>query len=89
MPVTPGRIRRLQISVSEAKARFAEAIRRSEAGEAIEVTRYGRPVARIVAVERLPLRPLIGAPKGQFTAPEDFFEGDAEIREMFGSREAD
>lgn len=77
----------MQIAVSEARARLAELIRRAEAGEAIEVTRYGRPVARIVTVERAPVQPLIGALKGQFTAPEDIFEGDAEIREMFGSRE--
>lgn len=79
----------MQIAISEAKAHFAELIRRAEAGESIELTRYGRPVVRIVAVERAPARPLIGTLKGQFTAPEDIFEGDAEIREMFGSREAD
>ena len=77
----------MQIAVAEAKAHFAELIRRAEAGEAIELTRYGRPVARIVAVECAPSGPLIGALKGQFTVPEDFFEGDAEIGEMFGSRE--
>ncbi|MDE0210222.1 MAG: type II toxin-antitoxin system prevent-host-death family antitoxin, partial [Boseongicola sp.] len=34
------------MAVAEAKAQFAELIRRAEAGEAIELTRYGRPVAR-------------------------------------------
>lgn len=81
------RIRRLHISVSEAKARFAEMIRRAEAGEAIELTRYGQRVARIVTIERTPVQPLIGALKGQFTVPEDILEGDAEIREMFRSRD--
>ena len=38
----------MRIAVAEAKARFSELIRRAEAGEAIELTRYGRPVARIV-----------------------------------------
>ena len=88
MTVTLGGVRLMQIAVAEAKACFAELIRRAEAGEAIELTRHGRPVARIVAAERVPVRPLIGALKGQFTAPDDIFEGDAEIREMFGSREA-
>lgn len=78
----------MQIAVAEAKAHFAELIRRAESGEAIELTRYGRPVARIVAVERACAQPLIGALKGQITVPEDLFDGDAEIREMFGSREA-
>ena len=76
----------MQIAIAEAKAHFAELIRRAEAGEAIELTRYGRPVARIVAAECAPAQPLIGALKGQLTVPEDIFEGDAEIGEMFGSR---
>lgn len=80
-------IRLMQIGVAEAKDRFAELIRRAEAGEAIELTRHGRPVARIVAAECAPVRPLIGALKGQFTVPADISEGDGEIREMFGSRE--
>lgn len=87
MLFTLGRIRSMQIAVSQAKARLAELIRCAEAGEAIELTRYGRPVVRIVAVERAPVQPLIGALKGQITVPEDIFEGDAEIKEMFGSRE--
>ncbi len=73
----------MQIAISEAKAQFAELIRRAEAGEAIELTRYGRPVARIVAADRPVVRPLIGAMEGAFTLPDDMFESDAEIAEMF------
>lgn len=73
----------MQIAIAEAKAQFAELIRRAEAGEAIELTRYGRPVARIVAAERPLGRPLIGAMEGAFTLPEDIFAGDDEIAEMF------
>ena len=73
----------MQIAIAEAKAQFAELIRRAEAGEAIVLTRYGRPVARIVAAERPVGRPLIGAMEGQFTLPDDMFAGDDEIAEMF------
>lgn len=73
----------MQIAVAEAKAHFAELIRRAEAGEAFELTRYGRPVARIVAADRPVARPLIGAMAGTFTLPDDMFEGDDEIAEMF------
>ncbi len=38
----------MQIATAEAKANLAELIRRAEAGEEIELTRYGRPVARLV-----------------------------------------
>ena len=75
----------MQIAVSTAKAHLAELIGRAETGEVIELTRYGRPVARVVAVERAPVEPLIGALKGQITVPADIFEGDAEIREMVRS----
>ena len=73
----------MQVAIAEAKAQFAELIRRAEAGEAIELTRYGRPVARIVAVDRPIGRPLIGALEGAFALPDDLFAGDAEIAEMF------
>ncbi|WP_299964085.1 type II toxin-antitoxin system prevent-host-death family antitoxin [uncultured Roseobacter sp.] len=74
----------MQIAIAEAKAQFAELIRRAEAGEAIELTRYGRPVARIVAADRRVGRPLIGAMEGAFTLPDDMSDGDQEIAEMFG-----
>lgn len=73
----------MKIAIAKAKAQFAELIRRAEAGEAIELTRYGRPVARIVAAHRPVGRPLIGALEGEFTLPDDMFEGDDEIAELF------
>ena len=74
----------MQIAIAEAKAQFAELIRRAEAGEAIELTRYGRPVARIVAADRPVGRPLIGALEGKFVLPDDMFDGDEEIAGIFG-----
>lgn len=73
----------MQIAIAEAKAQFAEIIRRAEAGEAIELTRYGRPVARIVAADRHVKRPLIGAMEGAFALPDDMFAGDDDIAGMF------
>lgn len=37
----------MNITVSEAKAKFADLIRRVEAGEEIVLTRNGKPVARL------------------------------------------
>lgn len=78
----------MQIAIAEAKAQFAELIRRAEAGEAIELTRYGRPVARIVAAERPRGRPLIGAMEGVFALPEDIFDGDDEVADIFAQSTA-
>ena len=64
----------MRISVTEAKARFSELLRRAEAGEGIELTRYGRPVARLVAAGPSARNPLIGALKGRIHMAPDFGE---------------
>lgn len=79
----------MRIAIAEAKAHFAELVRRAEAGEEIELTRHGRPVARLVAAAPAPARSLIGAMKGAFTLPEDVFAGDDEIAEMFAAGAAE
>jgi prevent-host-death family protein len=43
--------RTTEIGIAEARARLGGLISRAEAGEEIVVTRRGRPVARIVAVQ--------------------------------------
>lgn len=72
----------MQVAIAEAKAQFAELVRRAEAGEAIELTRYGRPVARLVPAARPALGTLIGAMAGRFTVP-DPAEGDAAVAALF------
>ena len=79
----------MQIAIAEAKAQFAELIRRAEAGEAIELTRYGRPVARLVAAERPVNRSLLGAMEGAFDLPVDMTDGDEEILEIFAKSAAE
>ena len=74
----------MQVAIADAKAQFAELIRRAEAGEEITVTRHGRPVARIVAAPPGPRIALIGAMRGQFAIPADFDEMHRdEIRKLF------
>jgi prevent-host-death family protein len=62
----------MQIAIADAKAQFSELIRRVEAGEAIELTRYGRLVARITAAQPEPKVALIGAMKGRIHIADDF-----------------
>jgi len=78
----------LKIAIAEAKARFAEIIRRAEAGEEIELTRYGRAVARVVGPKPEKRQALVGCMKGRFEAPLDIHEGDVEIAEMFAASAA-
>lgn len=64
----------MRIAIAEAKAQFSELLRRAEAGEEIELTRYGRPVARLIAAGPAPRRPLIGALRGRIDIAPDFDE---------------
>ena len=75
----------MRVSIAEAKARFAELVRRAEAGEVIELTWYGCPVARLTASEPPAGSALIGAMAGAFTVP-DRSDVDAEIAAMFRQR---
>jgi prevent-host-death family protein len=62
----------MNITVSEAKAHFAELLKRAEAGETVIVTRHGKPVARIEGIEVPKTLPRIGALKGQIEIADDF-----------------
>lgn len=72
----------MQIAIAEAKARFADLIRRAEAGEEIELTRYGRPVARLTASTGR-TNSLIGCARGQVRLPDDMSDGDDQVAGLF------
>ena len=46
----------MQISLTDAKARLTDLVRRAEAGDEVILTRHGQPAARIVPVARKPRR---------------------------------
>ncbi|MEM8628326.1 MAG: type II toxin-antitoxin system Phd/YefM family antitoxin [Pseudomonadota bacterium] len=62
----------MQVSIADAKARFAEIIRRAESGEEIVLTRHGRPVAHLSPAVRSARVPLVGALAGQIEMADDF-----------------
>ena len=45
----------MEISVREAKAQFSAAIAAAESGTPVVVTRHGKPVAKIVAIDAEPV----------------------------------
>lgn len=45
-------------SLADAKARLSELIDRVEAGETVEITRRGKPVAKVVPTEKKKLKPI-------------------------------
>ena len=47
----------MKISVSEAKGRLVELLRRAQAGDEVILTRHGRPAVRLVPVTIKPIGP--------------------------------
>jgi prevent-host-death family protein len=45
------------VSLAEAKAHLSELVERAAAGDAISITRRGKPIARIVAID-VPRKPI-------------------------------
>jgi antitoxin (DNA-binding transcriptional repressor) of toxin-antitoxin stability system len=62
----------MQIAIAQAKAKFADLIRKVEAGEPVIITRHGRPVAELRAAVPEAKTPLIGAMKGKIVIGDDF-----------------
>jgi prevent-host-death family protein len=61
----------VQVGVHEAKTHLSRLLTRVAAGEEVVITRSGRPVARLVPVERTGKRRL-GMDRGRFVIPDDF-----------------
>ena len=59
-----------QVSLHEAKTHLSRLLRHAVAGEEVVITRSGRPVARLVAIEEK--RPVFGVDEGRFAVPDDF-----------------
>ena len=74
-----------QVGIHEAKTHLSRLLRDVEGGEEIVVTRGGRPVARIVAVERgSSAGESFGLFEGQFELGEDFDADSAALADLFG-----
>lgn len=68
------------ISVYEAKTQLSRILRRVEAGEEVVIARDGKPIARLVGVERAKARQY-GAGQGAIWIADDFNEPDDEASE--------
>jgi prevent-host-death family protein len=56
----------MEVSVAEAKAQLSKLLHAAEDGEAVVITRHGRPVARLVRPERTKGKVRLGAMRGQY-----------------------
>lgn len=62
------------INIYDAKAQLSKLVARAESGEEITLARNGRPVARLVPLDRRTAPRVPGALKGQFSVAPDFDE---------------
>ena len=69
----------------EAKSQLSRLVDLAEGGEEVVIQRSGRPVARIVAMERRrPVAEAFGAMRGEIHIADDFDELPDEFLEHFG-----
>ena len=76
----------MKISISDAKANLSKLVNMAYHGETVVILKNNVPLADLVAHKPEGKRKL-GLLAGEFSVPDDFMEEDAEINEMFYSRE--
>ena len=62
----------IQVNIHEAKTHLSRLLARVVEGEEIVIAKSGKPVARLVAVERRARRRIFAQDRGLFTVPDDF-----------------
>jgi len=61
----------MRVNIHEAKTHLSRLLRRVAAGEEVIISRAGKPIARLAAIEGTPQRRL-GQDEGLFEVPDDF-----------------
>ena len=76
----------MEVNIAEAKAQLSKLIAQAYHGEKITICKNNLPLVDLVAHKPEGKRKL-GLLEGQFVTPEDFFEADREIEDMFFGEE--
>jgi len=74
----------VRVGMHEAKSQLSRLVDLAEGGEEVIIQRSGRPVARLLAVERRrPVAEAFGTLRGEIELTDDFDELPAELAEHF------
>ena len=73
------------MNIYEAKTQLSKLVERAAAGEEIVIARGGRPMARLVPLERATGPRTLGAYRGTMWIAPDFDELPEELRAAFGA----
>ena len=73
------------VNMLEAKSTLSRLVQAVEEGREPEIViaRNGRPVARLVPLERAPVARRLGVARGRFTVPESIDTHNAEVAALF------
>ncbi len=76
----------MQVSVLEAKTNLSSLVKLIESGkeDQIVISRYGKPVVKMVICNDKPVSKRIGVAKGELKVPDDLDKYNDEIAELFG-----
>lgn len=76
----------MQVNIREAKTNLSNLVRMVETGqeERIIITRYGKPIVKMVPCNDVPVSKRIEIAKGKLKSPEDLDKYNDEIAQMFG-----
>lgn len=74
----------MQVNILEAKTDFSKLVRmlESQKEDSIIIARNGKPVAKMIPINMVPISNRIGIARGKFKSPTDFDADNAEIAAM-------
>jgi prevent-host-death family protein len=78
----------MQVNVHEAKTRLSQLLERVERGDEVVIARAGRPVAKLVRIERRRAARTLGRFTGQIRIARDFDELPAGVLDAFEGDES-
>lgn len=70
------------VNVYEAKTQLSKLLQQVEAGDEIVIARHGKPVARLVPIQRTVARRQLGSLRGKIWISPDFDEPDQELIDL-------
>ncbi|MGH4012644.1 MAG: type II toxin-antitoxin system Phd/YefM family antitoxin [Pseudonocardiaceae bacterium] len=71
-----------QVNVYEAKTQLSKLLEQVEAGDEIVIARHGKPVARLVPLQRTAVPRRLGSLRGKIWMAPDFDEADEELIDL-------
>jgi prevent-host-death family protein len=74
----------MEVNIHEAKTHLSRLLERVAMGEEVIIAKAGKPVAKLVPLEKRPKNRCLGSAKGEFTVPDDFNDPlPKEIEDLF------